>query len=501
MKKKTWTKKEIVKIPFAPKYPPSKEQEGIFTAIRGHKQNLHIEASPGSGKTTTIIWAMNENPERDAAVLAFSKEIVNELEPKCPADSECRTAHSFGYRALSAKVGKLYLEQGQGSKVKAILKDVNRTFDPDNFDGKEKGAAFARMFNMMKLVNMLRVNLTDENNVGEVIKIVNRYNIEIEDMGLLELLPKIFQKIIESPNYIDYTDMLWLPIRMNLKLPKFNMLYIDERQDLNSLMIEYIFRMVGERIMTCGDSFQSIFAFGGADIKSTERLIAKFGGVELPLNVCYRCGTKIVEFAQKVYNKIQPWEGSPEGVVDEREDIDYDMPDGSMILCRRNANLIKPCFKFLRDGRKAIIKGRDIGAGIISLIKQMKADSTLDLVDKINDYRGKKIELLQRKEEINASQIDATNDQCDCICEIAQSCSSIEDMENKINIIFSDDRQGVTLSSVHRSKGLEADQVTIIDFNRIRLSNERMKPEDHVQEKNLDFVARTRAKRVLHIIK
>jgi DNA helicase-2/ATP-dependent DNA helicase PcrA len=171
-----------------------------------------------------------------------------------------------------------------------------------------------------------------------------------------------------------------------------------------------------------------------------------------------------------------------------------------MILSRRNANLVRPCFAFLRRGRKAVIKGRDIGAGLLKLVKTMKAKDIYDLMDKTRIHRQARIDKLMSEKSINQSMIQRVEDECDCVLEIALGCDSLAQMEGHIEKIFSEDTQGIMLSSIHRSKGLEADMVSIVDYTRIRLNHDKMTPEDHIQEKNLHFVAVTRAKKVLHLI-
>ncbi len=500
MNKKTWTKPAPVeRVPFKPTYAPSEEQEGIFKAIDSNNEHLHCEASPGSGKSTTIKWTMTLNKVRNAAYLAFSKAIVTEIEPQCPIDCVVKTAHSFGYSSLAGKYGKLFV---YNDKVRKILNETYPYLNPDNFHGEKKGPAFALLSSTIDLIEKTRVNLIDEKNPEEIIRIADKYNIDLgEDTErIMSIIPDVYRMIEEKPQSIDFTDMMWLPIRLGLKIPQFDMLYVDERQDLNPLMIEYVFRMTRGRIMTVGDQCQSIFGFSGADTQSTAKLVGRFPGLELPLNTCYRCGTDIVEYAATIYDKIKPFERNHKGEVERREKLDWEMKDGSMILSRRNANLIKPCFELLKKGRKAIIKGRDIGAGLIKLIDQQKATDVMDLVDKIDIYRLNRIDKLMSHKEKMISAIEATNDQCDCIKAIAENCSSVAEVKDRIGMIFSEDTKGVVLSSIHRSKGLEAPHVSIIDYSRVRINNDKMSADDHIQEKNLEFVAVTRAINKLHLI-
>jgi superfamily I DNA/RNA helicase len=121
-------------------------------------------------------------------------------------------------------------------------------------------------------------------------------------------------------------------------------------------------------------------------------------------------------------------------------------------------------------------------------------------MDKIECHRNNRIEKLMKEKNINLAMIERINDECDCVREIAMGCDKIEEIESRIEKIFDESTEGVLLSSIHRSKGLEADHVTIIDYSRIRLNFEKMSEEQHIQEKNLHYVALTRAKKVLHLI-
>jgi len=489
---------KVERIPFRPSYPPSPEQEVIFEAVENTNDNLHIEASPGAGKSTTLVWSMTLEYNPSSVMVAFGSDIVKDIEPKCAPHVVVATCHSLARKAIASKFGNnLFL---QTDKVRNIICKDFPHLNPFDAKPDKKGPAFIKMNNIINLADKLRVNLTDETNEEAVINIANQYNIEVEEDDVA-MMPALFGKMLENPKVIDFTDMLWMPVRMNLPIKQYDMVYTDERQDFNSLMIEFIKRMTGNRIITVGDSNQSIMGFAGADVHSTERLIAAFPGRELPLNVCYRCGTDIVNLAATIYDKIKPYDNNPTGTIEHREKIDYEMPEGSMIISRRNANLIQPCFDLLKRGRKAIIKGKDIGAGLVKLIDQMKASDVFDLIDKINEYRFNRIEKLMSYKEVKVASIEAVNDQCDCILTIAENCADMSDVKKKIDMIFDKDTKGITLSSIHRSKGKESKMVTILDYNRIRLSHEKQTPEDIIQEKNLHFVALTRAIDVLHLIK
>jgi superfamily I DNA/RNA helicase len=70
--------------------------------------------------------------------------------------------------------------------------------------------------------------------------------------------------------------------------------------------------------------------------------------------------------------------------------------------------------------------------------------------------------------------------------------TDIADLKNKVKMIFSDKLDGIVLSTVHKSKGLEADRVFIARPDKMPLPTK--KAWQYQQEMNLKYVAITRAK-------
>ena len=73
--------------------------------------------------------------------------------------------------------------------------------------------------------------------------------------------------------------------------------------------------------------------------------------------------------------------------------------------------------------------------------------------------------------------------------------------QNRINMIFSDDsKNGICLSTVHKSKGLESDRVFIICPDKFYVKPCMRVPWMAEQERNLVYVAITRAKHFLGFV-
>ena len=75
---------------------------------------------------------------------------------------------------------------------------------------------------------------------------------------------------------------------------------------------------------------------------------------------------------------------------------------------------------------------------------------------------------------------------------LAKLSNNIEDLKNKIKTIFTDEIQGIVLSTVHKAKGLEANRVFIVRPDLLPMKT--VKGWQQIQEINLQYVAITRAK-------
>jgi len=90
------------------------------------------------------------------------------------------------------------------------------------------------------------------------------------------------------------------------------------------------------------------------------------------------------------------------------------------------------------------------------------------------------------------SGYSALEDKVNTLLFIARISDSVLDLKYKIKSIFTDEIQGIVLSTVHKIKGLEADRVFIVRPDLLPM--QVAKPWQAIQEKNLQYVAYTRAK-------
>lgn len=290
-------------------------------------------------------------------------------------------------------------------------------------------------------------------------------------------------------------------VKKNLKWCKITVETEQFEGMVYSLDVDKVKNYISNGQLTCN----SIMGFAGADTNSIDNTIAKFNSTSLPLMTCYRCGHEIIKEVNKIMPTLRAYEGNPQGEVITHYDPDEfkmeTVPDGSMVLCRRNSGLVRPCFDLLKKGRKAIIKGKEIGEDLIRLIDNQHASTINELKEAILSWKNEKQEGIQKRKRVSQEAIELIEDQYSAVMAFAENQDTVAGIKNQVRNIFTNDKSpGVTLSSMHKAKGLEAKEVVIVQADRMRMFHEKMKPEDHQQEIHLEYVGKTRAKQKLTMV-
>lgn len=420
-------------------FKPSAYQQSIADFVLKGKGNAFVGAVAGSGKSTTALWQLS--------LLGGTPNIS--------------TLHSHGFQCLLKNFPQepIVDEFKKDGIAKELLPD-----DEDNgIDNK-----YARSI-LVNLTSLVQNTLTDEDDVSAIYELIEHFGVETNgcEEQVLELLPEMVKRCADRVSVIDFDDMIWMPVRLNLPITQYDWVFIDESQDLNMCQIEMLRRTLAKngRIIGVGDENQSIYGFRGADAEAVSKFIEIFDAITLPLSITYRCPASHVRLLQMIVPTIEAAPNAPEG------ELIYDMPlykataemkSGDMVLCRVNAPLVKVCYSLIRSGKKAVIRGRDIGKGLISLVDKMRAASIVELVQKLEDYRRRELDKLFAK-GARESSIMALNDRIDTLEALTDNCRDLTELRARIETIFSDKEEGTVCSSIHKAKGLEADNVYIIE--------------------------------------
>jgi len=472
-------------------FKPSPYQEAIFEHIKTSKQHAVIEAVAGSGKTTTLVESLKICGTTDVIFVAFNKHIAEELVPKVPKGVKVTTMHAFGFSQLKKAYPKIFLDNNKVRKtINNSLTKLNLEFVDDKFE---------YISNLTSLVDLLRLNLCESRE--EAFQIIQKHSL-ISGENIVNDAFTIIQLLNRNRATLDFVDMIYIPAIEDLKIQEYSLVMVDECQDLSKCQIKLLTKMTKPtgRILAVGDRHQAIYGFGGADSESFNTLCNMENTTLLPLSISYRCSKEVVRKAQQLVPSIQYSETAYEGKVDYKGILE-NVKDGDFILCRTNAPLVSLALEMIADGKKAVVKGVDIGKKLISNLKSTQQTDVKEAIKVLN----KKLALLEKQMEEdfdNKSKLAILNmqDMIDATIAISQDCRTIDQVIAKIDNLFSDNTStGIILSTAHKSKGLEADNVHIYKPELMPLRSLSLDWEK-VQENNLQYVAITRAKKHLYFI-
>ncbi len=174
------------------------------------------------------------------------------------------------------------------------------------------------------------------------------------------------------------------------------------------------------------------------------------------------------------------------------EDVrDIAGPGPIAVLCRNNAPLVSLAFKLIRQGIGCSVAGRDIGKGLSALAKKVGCDPSA-----VASWRERETALALANDD--ASRAESIADKAECLLAVLAQpgVSSPADVETALARLFAPSNVRVTLSSIHRAKGLEWSTVLHLDPWSIP-SRFAKSPAALQQERNLAYVAATRTQHTL----
>ena len=480
----------------------SPQQMAIWDELQDGTTHLVVVARAGTGKTTTIVEGLRYlSPSVKAGLVAFNKHIANELSTRIPPGAVACTLHSLGFKALRNRFGGVRVDD-RGDKVQTILTALFG--NDDSSSGRFAVNAASR------LLSLCKATLTSADNWEELEALAANYSIELNGCRdrVFEVIAPALRQCRDDHRTVDFDDMIWLPVELGLFPEQYDVLLVDEAQDLNRAQQELALRACPNgRTVLVGDDRQSIYGFRAADTESIPRMTARLretdrGVKVMPLTVSRRCPVNVIQLAQNLVPDIEHLSDAPPGVVEAMTDeaaTDVMRP-GDMVLCRTNAPLIQKAYHLIRRNIPCRVVGRDIGKGLQALIKRLHPNDLDDLLVRLTRHEEKEREsIVRRTNGKGNNQVAALEDRCDCLRFLVAASSDLTDLRNKIDELFADLSEGgtpkdkVVLSSVHRAKGLEAPRVYIL---RPELMPHKMAktPDEVQQERNIAYVAATRVK-------
>ncbi len=539
------------------------EQIKIFEFVEDGEGHGIIDAVAGAGKTTTIIEAANYTSEPSNLLFcAFNRSIAGEINKRFVEKGlfqvTTSTIHSLGLQILKANLAsekEIRLKENKYQELlnqpktlesllprfKEILKINNLRYDDyvekqthevNNLIWKIRRRLLE--INSKYRLTLCKDNFTDLRNMvfhygifSEIEEAKRNIDLELElYFDAHEQLLLLANEFSERYYLIDYADMLYLPYKWKLQSPKkYSFLFIDECQDLSKsqLAVALKYAKKESRILSVGDPIQSIYGFSGADIQSFETIEKITKAKRLPLTTCFRCPKSVINLAKEFRNDIQGIK-EYDGTVEEMllEDVVKSTKQNDLVVSRTKDPILLLVFRFIESEKKVRIHP-DIARELISRLRRLfpkeliarRIDSFPGGFDGLKEDAFNKQEWIIKKEaeriidgqlrEIHIKEeLSVLKSKLEFLhkrYEIwKKNCHSLEDIFKKINEYITEKKNPITLSTIHTAKGLEANRVFILDFHKLPLKHPEQKAWEKIQEKNLKYVAITRAKEELYLV-
>lgn len=448
-----------------------------------------ILGPPGSGKTTTLLNYLKEHIKttdiNKIAYVSFTKAAINEVQIRVGRKDlpYFRTLHSTCFRLLALNRNQM---------VNNHYQDIfNRAMEQKGYYIDFELTENINERNLPLYMYHLAVNKCQS---LEEIHYKNEYDFDLT----LDTLQKIIYLYKDFKGYyriFDFNDLLAYVILQGYTLHNtIDTVFLDEAQDFTPLQWQVFWQLFGKckNIYICGDDDQSIFEWSGVDISKFTHVQHD---IKQTLDITHRLPKNILQFSKKIITKIPDNQRytkkietkKPKGIlktIHHINDLDFSNNESWLFLVRNiylaqhwQTYLMEYGLPFLYFGKRSIEKN---DYNLIRMWETIRKNPTL--LDPQNKHLlSEYISEFDIKKEwyfaFNKMDINTANYYRACLRN-RQSLSQFK----------------IEVTTIHRVKGREADNVVILpDFSR--------KTENNLEkEHRVFYVAVTRAKKNLYLM-
>lgn len=447
-----------------------------------------IVAGAGSGKSTTMIGKIKYllefkrvKPE-EILCISFTNESTNNLKnnilKNCGIEIETKTFHKLALKILQDNhvkfnlapsnyltftVSEFFLSKDNFFAIINTINFLKNKFYIKNWNEYLK-IINTKDFECLKALIIKFLNLYfSQYNSEDMLKEIFINNKNTKNASFLKLVLAIYHSYEaekKSQNLIDYDDMIKLATKIILNggvISNYKYIIIDEFQDTSQIRFELILAIISRNnsnLTVVGDDFQSIYRFSGCNLNIFLDFTTKFSNASiLKIENTYRNSQEIIDVA------------------------------GSFIM--RNPQQIKKNLKAYKRLSKPI------------KIVYGKNNTLKNILYHLNKTNNKNVLILGRNN-----------------FDIKKYLSNDLTMDNQGNIkLINCNNIDIRFLSVHKSKGLEADNVIILNLINSKFGFPN-KIEDHPilnlinnidnflfeEERRLFYVALTRTKNNVYLL-
>src|ERR1700722_5139636 len=466
----------------------TQEQQTICQAASDLEvqSSLKIQAFAGTGKTTTLAAIAKSLPQRKFLYLVFNRAAADEAQLKMPSNVLVRTAHAVAFRSIGY-VYKSRLANNAWAWFPYLKEKMPRALDSVMQTGRDATSAGAVIIRTLE--QFLR--MTD----GAIGAIHAPYWCDDRVGVATGYAAEALWKNICKPNstapvtHDCYLKLFYLQGRE--LAPRDWTVMLDEAQDADPVILGLLERHRGARIIV-GDKYQQLYQWRGA-VNALSRM--RSDSAELSLTRTFRFGAGAAEWANRVLEIM----GERLRIVPAAHRTDVSIEEKSVavdaLLARTNAGTLDEAIHGLERRRKIHVMG-----GADPLIRLIRGAWDL--------HRGGsgpgELAMFATWDELKAAANGEKNGSPgDSALRVLVRL--IQDRDRKVlhmcrrleACVESPAAAQITVSTVHKAKGLEWPRVLVSsDFNQF-VELEKGNPVIDVEEAYIMYVALTRAREKL----
>jgi len=466
-----------------------------------------VVGPPGTGKTRTLLNEVQNYVKKGTSLnrigyFAFTKKAAGEARDRylkvethlSKKDIKYfQTLHSLAFNNLGLKEENVMQELN----YKRIGEECGIQVTYASYEINSWNGIFSSDSEYLNLINLSRVRQTsplEELDRNEHLGKIERFK--------LDAIAKEIDDYKKVNGLIDFTDMLDKFLDKGNIKNKFDVIFVDEAQDLSLIQWKMIKKIEEDNqcdVWVAGDDDQAIFGWAGADVDS----FIDWESKEIPLQQSERVPSEIQTRALGIINRVQ----------DNRIDKEYfpkkeegeiliqfklsaiDMTKGDWLILARTNPLLKDVGRYLKSQGLFFetAKGNSIGKALyedIGYWNQMR--------------KGEDIPEIQQQrvlERIKEDEIHCHLEWYDAFTNVASPTKDYLRSMLANNEDFNKEPR-IKVSTIHGAKGGEATNVVLYlnqTTNTMKAANKSVAKQD--EEYRVWYVAVTRTIQKLYLIK
>lgn len=486
---------------------PTDEQNNVVAMSKLHRA-MKISAYAGAAKTSTLCMVANEMVV-PSLMLTFNKSLAEEAKERFPSWVECRTTHSLAYASFGAQMRhKLKRPSGAYRNVVGTGTEIAKYFKTGDFIYMVEGERESRRMKAGGVGVAIKETLArfeqsaDEKLGYEHVSTSPCDQILLKDQKsmrayrylVLGAAVKLWALRTDLRSDVLATHDTYLKLFQLSKpdLSRYEVLYLDECQDVNAVVLDIFLRQKDKcRLYAVGDGFQNIYSWRGA-----QNAMLQLDWPEAKLSKSFRFGQEIGDLADVVLSQdgrkitdVKGWEKLSTQIMP-RFDLPaeaYDAP--YTMLFRTNGALIFEAVELMERGKRV-----NLEIDVSDFTKLL--DSAIELKNN-NMAKVKHESLVQFASwEECGIEAEAVKGELQRVYNMVESRAvyKVLGVLSKHKNVPDPD---VTLTTAHKSKGREFDTVILADDFPTPYNSQGEWIGLNDMERNLLYVALTRTKKLL----